>query len=137
MEPEEFDPFAVFKRARPTDMKTEDRGRKIQHIDVEAVNPTESAQEKIDPMALLETNLVKESIANAQPEDLLEEDSEEENAKYKLESFELEIIREEEGCIHEVYIPKGYKRNVHNGSLNVKTYPFKLDPFQVKAIRAI
>lgn len=47
------------------------------------------------------------------------------------------MLREEEGCIHEVYIPKGYQRSPYTGSLTAKTYPFKLDPFQVKAVRAI
>lgn len=81
--------------------------------------------------------MVPESIAAQPVESIIPEESEDENDKYKLEDFELEIIRTEEGCIHEVYIPKGYQRNVYSGSLTAKKYPFKLDPFQSKAIRAI
>lgn len=68
MEPELFDPFAVFKRGRPADMKIEDKGRKILHQESKSPpEPVSDDHTKIDPMALLETNLVKESIANTQP----------------------------------------------------------------------
>jgi ATP-dependent RNA helicase DOB1 len=36
-----------------------------------------------------------------------------------------------------LYYPKGYERTLYNGELNAKKYPFKLDHFQRKAIKAI
>jgi hypothetical protein len=39
MEPEEFDPFDVFKRQRPEDMKVDDKPRKKQHP-----NPTDTIE---------------------------------------------------------------------------------------------
>lgn len=53
MEPDEFDPFAVYKRARPADMAVEDSGRKMQHTNEKASKAAEELREKIDPMALL------------------------------------------------------------------------------------
>lgn len=47
------------------------------------------------------------------------------------------MIREEEGCIHEVFYPKGYERKVFNGEFKAKKYNFKLDPFQLKSVNAI
>ena len=55
----------------------------------------------------------------------------------RLEPIEIEVEREEEGCLHEVYFPNNIERSVYSGPLEAKKYPFKLDPFQVKAVTAI
>lgn len=54
-----------------------------------------------------------------------------------LQQIDIEVHRTDDGCIHEVFYPKGYKRSVFEGPCNAKKYEFKLDPFQQKAVRAI
>lgn len=46
-------------------------------------------------------------------------------------------MRDDTGCIHEVYFPAGYERTPFTGEPLAKKYPFKLDPFQQKAVHAI
>lgn len=105
---QEEDPFEVFDAPqRPYPPATETPPSKRQHLD--------------------------------QPLDLPEEhtDSEHEDAAKRLENITIETIREETGCIHEVYFPAGYQRTPFTGEPLAKKYPFKLDPFQQKAVHAI
>lgn len=69
-------------------------------------------------------------------EDAADNSDNEEN-KNKLDDIEIEVERSQDGCIHEVFYPKDYKRNVYTGSTNARKYKFTLDPFQQKAVRAI
>ena len=54
-----------------------------------------------------------------------------------LEDIQIEMERDDEGCMHETFYPKNYQRSEYEGSYDAKQYPFKLDPFQAKAVHAI
>lgn len=66
------------------------------------------------------------------PEDALEV-----KADYKLEEFEIEIIKEEVGCIHEIVRPKGWTAPPRIFRPAPREYKFTLDPFQKKAVECI
>lgn len=58
-----------------------------------------------------------------------------------MEDIEIENRKEKyENCLHEEYAPKGIERNTvkaSKGKAPAKTYPFKLDHFQRKAVECI
>lgn len=56
---------------------------------------------------------------------------------YKLDEFEMEHFREEEGCIHEIVRPKNWVSQPKPNTPPVREYKFTLDPFQAKAIDCI
>jgi ATP-dependent RNA helicase DOB1 len=56
---------------------------------------------------------------------------------YKLDEFEMEHFREEEGCIHEIVRPKGWESMPMPKTPPAREYKFTLDPFQRKAIDCI
>lgn len=51
---------------------------------------------------------------------------------YRLEEFEMEYSKTEEGCIHEIFKPKGWMNPIatEKAAEPALTYSFKLDPFQ-------
>ena len=70
-------------------------------------------------------------------EQLAKIDSDNEANKSRLENIEIEVQRNDEGCIHEVFYPKGYERRVHTGPCNARKYKFTLEKKKKKAVRAI
>lgn len=58
---------------------------------------------------------------------------------YRLEEFEMEYSKTEEGCIHEILKPKGWVNPIatERSAEPPLTYSFKLDPFQQRSIDCI
>jgi superfamily II RNA helicase len=67
----------------------------------------------------------------------LQEDAQQVKTNYKLEDFEVEYLKEEIGCIHEVLRPKGWITPQKAPKPAAREYKFTLDPFQKKAVECI
>ena len=60
----------------------------------------------VDAVALLESNLVKQTLL--QPIEEPESEDDPVADRYKLDKINIEMFKEEEGCLHEAYVPEGY-----------------------------
>lgn len=67
----------------------------------------------------------------------MQEEAQQVKTNYKLEDFELEYLKEEIGCIHEVLRPKGWVTPQKAPKPAAREYKFTLDPFQKKAVECI
>lgn len=56
---------------------------------------------------------------------------------YKLEGFEIERIKEDVGCHHEIIRPKDWEAHKRPPKPPAREYKFTLDPFQKKAVECI
>lgn len=53
-----------------------------------------------------------------------------------VEDFQIDHAREDVGCLHESFTPQDYVP-IERKNPPAKTYPFKLDPFQVEAVKVL
>ena len=117
MDPEQ-DPFAVFE-AEQADLLGQPK-KKVH----------------VDPLAHIDSAIMASRLNPLDLQDQPDSDQEAAN-KNKLEDVDIQVERTDDGCIHQVFYPKGYARHAYLGPCNAKEYPFKLDAFQEKAVRAI
>ncbi len=123
MDPEQ-DPFAFFASNPDPEISEMGKPKKKVHLD-----PTIQLES-----AIIANKFGKDKIDNL---DQAGGDSDNEVNKNRLEDIDIQVERNDEGCIHEVFYPKGYERKVYSGPCNARKYKFTLDPFQQKAVRAI